>query len=304
MRCGRRNILAKIALELQQALMERAKTGSPGRATPHLLAAGEGWSVSDVICTSGPSDKPFEELHSCVSIAMVVAGSFRYRCGRGGELMTPGSLLLGNAGDCFECGHEHGKGDRCIAFHYDPEYFESIAGTFAGKDVRFRIPRIPALSDLSPLVARACAQIGSLMSPIWEELAVTIAAQALALSAGTWPNLNECTAATNARVSRVLNLIESGPQHSFSLAELAQEAGLSPYHFLRNFQSITGLTPHQYLLRTRLREAALRLADCEVRRVKILDIALDCGFGDISNFNRAFRREFGVSPREYRKTSF
>src|SRR5208283_799598 len=55
---------------------------------------------------------------------------------------------------------------------------------------------------------------------------------------------------------------------------------------------------HQYVLRARLREAAVRLA---AQPNKVLDIALDCGFGDVSNFNRAFRAEFGVSPRVYRR---
>jgi len=78
---------------------------------------------------------------------------------------------------------------------------------------------------------------------------------------------------------------------------LAREAALSPFHFLRTFERLTGVTPHQYILRARLREAALRLA---AEPAKILDIALDCGFADLSNFNRAFRAEFGVNPRAYR----
>jgi AraC family transcriptional regulator len=69
------------------------------------------------------------------------------------------------------------------------------------------------------------------------------------------------------------------------------------YHFLRTFERLTGVTPHQYLVRARLREAAIRLSAGPDR---ILDIALDCGFGDVSNFNRAFRAEFGVNPRAYR----
>jgi AraC-like DNA-binding protein len=297
------DFLAKIAVALQRALAERRETSSTGCARPQLLAEGEGWSVNDVLCTSGPKDKPYEEQHSRVSIAMVVAGSFRYRCGTGCELMTPGSLLLGNAGDFFECGHEHGDGDRCISFRYDPEYFESIvAPVAAGRS--FTIPRIPALDALSPLVVRSCAGLDNLTYSLWEELAVRVAAQTTALSAGMEITFSETTRATAARISHVVRLIEDRPHHSFSLAELAHGARLSPYHFLRSFQSITGLTPHQYLLRTRLREAAIRLADYESLQEKILDIALDCGFGDISNFNRAFRREFGVSPRVYRKISF
>jgi AraC family transcriptional regulator len=82
-----------------------------------------------------------------------------------------------------------------------------------------------------------------------------------------------------------------------TLETLATESGLSPYHFLRTFERLTGVTPHQYVLRARLRKAALRLADGAER---ITDVAFDCGFGDISNFNRAFRGEFGVSPRAFR----
>ena len=82
-----------------------------------------------------------------------------------------------------------------------------------------------------------------------------------------------------------------------TLEVLSREARLSPYHFLRTFQMLTGVTPHQYLLRVRLRHAALRLASHSSR---ILDVALDCGFGDLSSFNRAFRAEYGVNPRRYR----
>jgi AraC-like DNA-binding protein len=49
-----------------------------------------------------------------------------------------------------------------------------------------------------------------------------------------------------------------------------------------------------------LRDAALRLADAPG---KIVDVALDCGFGDVSNFNRAFRAEFGVTPGNWRGLS-
>jgi AraC family transcriptional regulator len=64
------------------------------------------------------------------------------------------------------------------------------------------------------------------------------------------------------------------------------------------FEALTGTTPRQYLLRSRLRRAAVEL---KARSDKIVEIALACGFGDISNFNKAFRAEFGKSPREYRR---
>jgi AraC-like DNA-binding protein len=93
-------------------------------------------------------------------------------------------------------------------------------------------------------------------------------------------------------------MIEAQPAADLTLIRLAREARLSPFHYLRTFESLTGVTPHQYLLRARLRAAAARLL---AGPGKILDVALDAGFGDVSNFNRAFRAEFGVNPTAYRR---
>ena len=77
------------------------------------------------------------------------------------------------------------------------------------------------------------------------------------------------------------------------LEDAAAQAGISPFHFLRLFSSVLGVTPHQYLVRSRLRHAARLLADDER---SITDIAYDVGFGDLSNFVRTFHRAAGVSP--------
>jgi AraC-like DNA-binding protein len=69
---------------------------------------------------------------------------------------------------------------------------------------------------------------------------------------------------------------------------------------LRVFASVLGVTPHQYLVRSRLRHAAGLLAD-EGR--SITDVALDVGFADLSNFVRTFHRAAGVSPRAFRRAA-
>ena len=84
------------------------------------------------------------------------------------------------------------------------------------------------------------------------------------------------------------------------LEDAADQAGLSPFHFLRLFSSVLGVTPHQYLVRSRLRHAARRLADDDS---PITDIAYDVGFGDLSNFVRTFHRAAGVSPLRFRQAS-
>src|SRR5690242_18132991 len=99
----------------QQRLGKTAMaTPAPVRPGPslRLLAEGAGWRVTEVTCRAGPQDRAYQEQHDWTCIAAVLDGTFRYRTVGGHALMTPGSLLLGGAGTCFECGHEHGRGDR------------------------------------------------------------------------------------------------------------------------------------------------------------------------------------------------
>ncbi|WP_341312544.1 AraC family transcriptional regulator [Paraburkholderia sp. IMGN_8] len=291
--------MGKIAVTLQQALAQRAREGSRGSMAARPLAQGAGWDVADILCTFGPRDQPFEERHGGVCIAMVVAGSFGYRAAAGRELLTPGALLLGNNGDCFECGHRHGAGDRCIAFRYAPAYFEQLAADagIASGNLNFRRARMPALRSLSPLIARACAGASDVGEPVWDELAVELAVATLDAAGALTRAGQPASAAAWSRVAQTVRLIDAAPAAPHTLASLAAAAGLSEFYFLRTFRRVTGVTPHQYILRARLRAAALRLHD---DGAKIVDVALDCGFNDLSNFNHTFRAEFASSPRAWR----
>lgn len=251
-----------------------------------------------MVCTLGPQDTPFEERREHYSIAIVLAGSFQYRSPAGRALMTPGSLMLGNAGQCYECGHEHAEGDRCISFSYAPQYFERLMADAGHGPVRdFAIPRIPALRSLAPIVASAASNVLAQEHGAWHELGLRLAARTANFAtrrSGTY----RAPANAEARVTRTIRQIDGRPAAPLRLDSMARDAGLSAFHFLRMFQRLTGITPHQYILRARLREAALRIL---ARRNTVLDVALDCGFGDVSNFNRAFRGEFGMSPRAFQR---
>jgi hypothetical protein len=150
----------------------------PASPTSRVLASGHGWAVSEVVCNAGPQDRPYEEQHSRTSIAIVVGGTFQYRTSGGSELMTPGSFLLGNAGDCFTCAHEHGKGDRCLSFSYSEEFRDRISDGAGAARSRFRTPRLAPMRVLSPLVTKACEVLTGADHEALEELGVRALAQA------------------------------------------------------------------------------------------------------------------------------
>ena len=99
------------------------------------------------------------------------------------------------------------------------------------------------------------------------------------------------------RITGIVRRIEAEPEDEHPLTRLAGDAAMSPYHFLRTFRQVVGMAPHQYVLRTRLHRAALRLRRSPE---EIAEIAFGAGFNDLSTFNRRFRRVMGVSPSVYR----
>jgi AraC family transcriptional regulator len=265
-----------------------------------LLASGPGWRVSDMVCTSGPRDPGYVEQHDAYSIALVTDGNFQYRTAQGSALMTPGSLLLGNQGACFECGHQHSQGDRCLAFHFSPEMFESIVGAVPGaKRLALAAPRLPPVPSVLAVVAAAQAlRDGSGAPEEFRELALRLAgAVCAALQERGSRSRRSPTARDERRVAAALHRIEAQRGARLSMDELAAESAVSPFHFLRIFEQVVGVTPGQYMLRTRLHRAAVRLRRSQD---SIAAIAVECGFGDLSTFNRQFRRATAMTPRAYR----
>jgi len=99
------------------------------------------------------------------------------------------------------------------------------------------------------------------------------------------------------KVRLVTNYIADNFDADITLTQLAQVAGMSSFHFAREFKKATGTTPHQYLIKFRVDRAKSLLAD---HQLPLVEVGLRAGFSHQSHFTRLFRRLTGTTPQLYR----
>ena len=288
--------LGKIAI--MGSMSATAGEAKPSAPTVRRIAGGDAWSVSEIVCAAGPGDRPYEERHRGFSVSAVIEGVFTYRGERGTSLLYPGAILLGNTGACYECGHRHSVGDRCVSFNLSEDAFEEIAGTL--KLRRFSQPMLPASDKLTPLFAAIEGLRSSAPPRRAEELAIEVVETVVRALSDDAPAPAAPAPWEARRVIEVLRHIEERAGEPLDLQRMAAIAGLGRHHFLRSFRRLVGMTPYRYLLRVRMARAARRLA---ASRAPVIAIALEAGFGDVSTFNARFRAIFGMTPSKYRASA-
>ena len=253
-------------------------------------------SVSDFRCTAVPGDKPFVEQYACHSVSYVRKGSFGCRTrGRSFDLVA-GSILVGHPGDEYLCTHDHVCGDECLSFFLTPELVEAIGD----RSEVWRVGAAPPLPELMVLGELAQAAADGRSDIGLDEVGQLFASRFVEVVSGRPREPAVTKARDRRRAVETALWIDAHSHRQLDLEAAAAQAGISPFHFLRLFASVLGVTPHQYLVRSRLRHAARLLAG-DGR--SITDIAYDVGFGDLSNFVRTFHRAAGISPRKFREAS-
>jgi AraC-like DNA-binding protein len=253
-------------------------------------------AVSDFRCSAVPGDKPFAEQHRCHSISYVRKGSFGYRSRGQAHELVAGSVLVGFPGTEFICTHDHVCGDECLSFFFEPELVEATGGRSEAWQIGAAppLPELMVLGELAQAAASGSSDIGL------DEVGHLLADRLVEVVSGKARGRAKVTARDRRRAVETALWIDGHSDRPIELEDAAAQAGVSPFHFLRLFSSVLGVTPHQYLVRSRLRHAARLLADDDKA---VTDIAYDVGFGDLSNFTRTFHRAAGVSPLKFRQAS-
>jgi len=100
------------------------------------------------------------------------------------------------------------------------------------------------------------------------------------------------------RLCRARRMLAEFGEDALPLREIAREAGISPFHFIRQFEALFGITPHQLRIRARLEQAKLLLAE---GHLTVTEVCMEVGMSSVGSFSDLFMRRVGAAPSEYQR---
>ncbi|KJF73323.1 AraC family transcriptional regulator [Agrobacterium arsenijevicii] len=242
------------------------------------------------------SDRAFpRHMHDQFGIGLVERGAQKSLSGRGMVEAEAGHVITVNPGEIHD-GISLGQGGRAWRMLYlDIDIVQDAIADISEKDhgtFEFAYP-----VDIRPLADRFRMLFSAMTATDRPDDTLHCDETLLMLLAGAMETVStprETVAPDSIR--RAKSRIDDDPARPFRLTDLAQEAGMSQFRFLRSFARATGLTPHSYLLQRRLHLARGALS----KGAPPADVAFSAGFSDQSHLNRLFVRQFGVTPAAYR----
>jgi AraC-like DNA-binding protein len=214
--------------------------------------------------------------------------------------MQPGRAMLRPALNRFRGLSRGGGTFRYVMFWFDP----AIIGLATDGNVDAQAPLPPSADLAHPAILWAMtAMAGHAENPgpggrlYAESLAVAVLTELMRHRMIGDRAYRVALGRTAPELRRFADYVEAHLDRDLSLFTLSAVAGLSVSHLVRELRRVTGLSPHQYVLRRRAERARFLL---ERRDRGILDVALDVGFSSQAHLNQVFRRVYGLTPGAYR----
>lgn len=236
-------------------------------------------------------------VHEELVIAITEQGAGRCVTRGVSAVGTPQTVMVFNPGEPHEGGVAGAQGWHYRSLYVGPELLELARDRLF--DRRIALPyfrdSVVCDPDLAALVVRAHQALELREARLIRETLLLGALAGLFGRHGNPAPPQGRPGRERQPVRKVMSLMRDAPAHDWSLAELADTAGMSPFHFCRAFRKETGLTPHLYLTQIRLDMARDALA----RGAGVADAALAAGFYDQSHLTRHFKRSYGITPGRY-----
>jgi AraC-like DNA-binding protein len=232
--------------------------------------------------------------HDAYTIPVIVAGAEGYRYRGSDYVAEAGGVPIINPGELHTGSKAVDAGWRYRVIYAPVDFIQDLARELSGKPqaLPWFAPGVIRDDDLATRLARAHCLLESDSDPLAAEAAMLDALSTLLVRyAQTQPEPSRI-ATDDARVAIMQERLTDNLLGPVTLAEVAQAAGLSPFHAARLFTQTTGLPPHAWRNQVRLQRSLAPLR----AGVSVTNVAAASGFTDQSHFTRHFRRMFGVPP--------
>lgn len=229
--------------------------------------------------------------HDEYGIGVMLEGGHRSWSGRGQVEAGPHDIITVSPNELHDGIPLRGAPRRWWMLYVEP----AVIAQLAGPDMAGREFSLPTLAD--PRLAR---RIASLLQRLPDACAEEASESLLDLFGELLDQRLDTTVAVlpSRSVARMLERIHDDPRNAPALAELAGVAGLTPYAALRRFRRELGTTPHAYLLQYRVRLVHKAIGEGRT----LAEAALLNGFSDQSHMTRAFARQLGLTPGQWRSS--
>ena len=245
--------------------------------------------------------------HDFYEVYFFLSGNVQYNIENRSYLLTPGDVLLISPMELHQpmFGSEHREYERIVlwidkqfleGFSLPGESFTACFDTAAPTHTNLLRPEGVQRQFLMFLLEQLISENSS-QEPFQEICSLTYLAQVLVLlnRLALQQRKEESAAAPDSVVYDILGYINEHYSENLSLDDLANRFFISKYHLAREFQRLVGTSVHRYIVQKRLVMAKQMLSSGKPSS----EVYQNCGFGDYSNFYRAFKAEYQISPKDY-----
>lgn len=282
-----------------------ASADTPGSVTRSLWKLETGLFQVERAQSLGPLPQPIEMPAAKRTSIIVQARPFRsHKLWRSGKLVYQGAhhaggLAITNLEEEWKCHHLSAFDNFRIQLSHD-DLREFAARHGAGRGFVLRNPAgviDRTMQSLVSAIAPALQSEATFSRLFVAHIMSAMMAHLIATYGRDVGRGAKAPVLTPAQQRRVLDYMRHHVATNISVEEIAAHCGISAGHFTKAFHESVGLTPHQWILRTRVDMAKELLR----KNVHIAAVASNCGFADQSHFSRVFKKFTGYSPARWRE---
>ena len=244
--------------------------------------------------------------HNYFELACIEYGSYRALIAERQYDLKAGDFLLIPPNVIHSSSYDYGPCLRSGIYFRMEDLDAALLELIPGGDALFAAPHIfqapqAGMQQLSALLAAMAAeeQVNDARSPLLLRLMLHQLLLQCSRVCSLLPDTPTDIHSTDREVLLAARYINEHFRQAITAADIAAAAGFSPNYLSRKFREAAGMGVHDYLVLIRLRSAAYELLSSDM---SVTQIALRCGFSDSNYFKDAFKKKFGLTPREYRKT--